>query len=294
MGTSASSKGPGSGVSMVPPWVPDIVLPATQPDSDETQPIEGNGQNRSLPTPNSNLLDPVLQTPEQIFSIAPARRFASARKNFGSFGRSNDKKEMRRGMREYVCKGYRGKATAVRRFGGTISTASALYGALSSIVEGQPAVPGSLLDRALLAGKSAREIIDAVVEAIRPIDGTQDAEANRIAIKEALSKLLTLFPDADLLSLTEDQRAAAIENFVALDIYHRVVLDIGKTIQEKAQNAAEGLSRLKDVKDFIKETVAASFRKLSILGNIVNSRSVNIVVKAAIHGTFQVFEEWVQ
>ena len=48
--------------------------------------------------------------------------------------------------------------------------------------------------------------MDAIVEAVRPADGTQDAEANRAAIKDALSELLTMFPDADLLNLTEDQR----------------------------------------------------------------------------------------
>jgi hypothetical protein len=103
--------------------------------------------------------------------------------------------------------------------------------------------------------------MDAVVEAVRPADGTQDAESSRAAIKESLSELLTVFPDADLLNLTDDQRGAAIERFVAIDVYRRAVLDIGKTIQEKAPTASVGLSRLKEVKDYIKQGLHRANRR---------------------------------
>lgn len=135
--------------------------------------------------------------------------------------------------------------------------------------------------------------MDAIVEAVRPVDGTQDAEATRAAIKNALSELLTIFPDADLLNLTEDQRGAAIERFVAIDVYRRAALDIGKTIQDKAPTAAVGLARLKEVKDYIKQTVAAAFRKLRDAGDRVTSGRVNQVVSAALGETFQVFEAYV-
>ena len=54
----------------------------------------------------------------------------------------------------------------------------------------------------------------------------EDAEASRAAIKNALSELLTMFPEADLLKLSEDQRAFAIERFVAIDVYRRFQLDL--------------------------------------------------------------------
>ncbi len=134
--------------------------------------------------------------------------------------------------------------------------------------------------------------MDAIVEAVRPADGTQDAEANRAAIKDALSELLTTFPEADLLNLTEDQRGTAIEGFVAIDVNQRVMLDIGKTIQDKAPTAAVALSRLKEVKDYVKQTVAASFRKLRDAGHRVTTGRVNEVVCAALEDTFLVFEEY--
>jgi hypothetical protein len=99
--------------------------------------------------------------------------------------------------------------------------------------------------------------MDAVVEAVRPADGTQDAEAERASTRDALSELLTQFPDADLLSLSEKQRVLITERFVAIDVFRRIQLDVGKTIQDKAPTAGAGLARLKEVKDYVKETVAA-------------------------------------
>jgi hypothetical protein len=132
--------------------------------------------------------------------------------------------------------------------------------------------------------------MDAVVEAVRPADGTQDAEAARAAIKDALSELLTMFPEADLLNLSEDQRGFAIEHFVAIDVYRRFQLDLGKTVQDKAPTATVALARLKEVKDYIKETVAAAFRKLRAAAIRLTTGRVNEFVRSALGKTIQVFE----
>jgi hypothetical protein len=136
--------------------------------------------------------------------------------------------------------------------------------------------------------------MDAVVEAVRPPDGTQDAEASRAAIRDALSELLTMFPDADLLNLSEDQRATVIERFVALDVFRRAALDVGKIIQDKAPTATAGAGRLKEVKEYIKQSVAAAFRKLHNAGNRVTAGRVAQVVRDALAETFQVFEAYIQ
>jgi len=278
---------------MVPPWVPDPVPPPPPPDGNGAGPADGGGQDgqqtpgQNQPTPPTAPTVPAAPRPSP---IAPAARFGGARRSLGRFASSGDSRDMRRGLRHYVRSGYGGGGTAVRRFGGTASTAGALYGALSSVAGGQAPSAGSPLDPVLLAGRSAREIMDAVVEAVRPADGTQDAEAGRAAIKDALSELLTMFPQADLLNLSEDQRGFAIEHFVAIDVYRRFQLDLGKTIQDKAPTATAGLARLKEVKNYIKETVAAAFRKLRAAGSRVTTGRVNEFVRAALSETFQVFE----
>lgn len=291
MGTSASSNGPGGGVPLVPPWVPP--LPPLPPLIPPVPPVEPPGAEPAGGPAAPAAPNPQQPAQTQPSPIAPASRFGGARLNFGKFsGGGGNRRDMQRGLREYVRKGYGGRANTVRRFGGTASTAGALYGALSNVAGGQPAAPGSPLDPALLAGRTAREVMDAVVEAVRPADGTQDAEASRAAIKDALSELLALFPGADLLNLTEDQRALAIERFVAIDVYQRAMLDIGKTILAKAPTATVGLARQKEVKEYIKQTVAASFRNLRNSGRRVTTGRVNEVVRAALDETFKVFEEY--
>ncbi|MEO2218738.1 Qat anti-phage system associated protein QatB [Chromobacterium vaccinii] len=268
MGTSQSSKGAGAGVPMVPSWVDDP--PAEAPTGDQ-------------PLPAAPLLAP----------IAPERRWIGVNRNLGEYAKTGDRDAMRSGLGHYVRSGYGGSTTAARRMGLTAATAGTLNGVLVGLASGQPA-PGSPLDPALLAGRSADEIMDAVVEAVRPVDGTQDAEASRAAIRDALSELLTRFPDADLLSLTPEQRNLAIERFTAHDVFRRFDLDVGQTIREKAPNAVVALSRLKQVRDYVKETVVAAFRKLRDARQQLTAGKISEVVRAALSETFEVFEEYAE
>ena len=252
MGTSQSSSGSPSGVPMVPPWVP-AVAPPVDLDSDDIavpdqQPADEQATSLELPQP---------------VPVAPEGRFGPSRTSLNQYARLGSVDAMRRGLGHYVRRGLGGSGTATRRFGGTIRTAGALYGTLSATAAGQATGPESPLDPALLAGQSANEVMDAVVEAVRPVDGTQDAEASRRAIRDALSELLNRFPDADLLNLSEEQRLFVIEQFVALDVYIRFHLDVGKTVQDTAPSLTTALSRLRDVKDYIRERVSAAFRRIS-------------------------------
>ena len=293
MGTSASSKGPSGGVPMVPPWVPDPVPPDAVP-APPVPPLENTGGSGPADGGNQNGQQaPPIAAP-RASPIAPVGRFGGARRSLTRFASGGDARNMRRGVRHYVRSGYGGGGGAVRRFGGTASTANALYGALSSVAGGQAPTAGSPLDPVLLAGRSAREIMDAVVEAVRPADGTQDAEAGRVSIKDALSELLTMFPNADLLNLNEDQRTFTIERFVAIDVFRRFQLDLGKTIQDKAPTAMAALARLKEVRNYIKETIASAFRKLRAAGSRLTTGRVNEFVRDALREAFQVFEGYIQ
>jgi len=283
MGTSASSRGAPSGVPMVPPWVPDVV-PADGPDA---------GDDDAPDQPASNT-PPAPAAPAPPVPIAPAGRFGPSRVSLGRYARSGSSDDMRRGLGHYVGKGLGGGGTASRRFGGTASTAGSLYGALSSAASGQAAAPGSPFDPALLAGRSASETMDALVEAVRPIDGTQDAESSRQAIRDALSELLTRFPEADLLNLSEDQRVFAIERYVAVDVYNRFRLDVGKAIQDNAPGVGAALARFKEVKDYIKQTVSAAFRQVRAAGLALSAGRITQMVRQALGETFRVFEDYVR
>lgn len=275
MGTSHSSGGSPGGVPMVPPWVPDASNEGPQ------APTSGEG-----PVPPAEQPVPV--------PVAPAGRFGSARRALGRFVQGGDAQQLRRGVGRYVRDGYGGSATAARRLGGTARTASALFSALGGSPGGAAGTTGRVFDAEHLRGHSAQEIIDSVIEAVRPVDGTQDAEASRAALSDALSELLKQFPEIDLLNPTPEQREVAVERYVAIDVYRRFELDLGKHIREKAPSVTVGLSRLKQAKDYIKQTVSAAFRKLRDAGRTMTTGGVSRLVRSALTEACRVFEAYAE
>ena len=198
---------------------------------------------------------------------------------------------MRRGIGHFARKGSGGGAIAAQRMGATARTAGALYGALSSLAAGQTAqTAAGALDRNALQGRSVDQLITTIVESVRPVDGTQDGEVARNALQGALSsELLERYPQADLLDLSEEQRLFVIERYMALDIFCRVELEVGKAIQDKAPTASVGLARLREVKNYIKQTVASIFREIVKKGDTLSPRRVAGIVRQAIQQTFDVF-----
>jgi hypothetical protein len=173
----------------------------------------------------------------------------------------------------------------------TGSTASALGRVLGGLASAQTGTP---LERSLLEGRTAEEIMDRVVDAVRPVDGTQDAEASRAAIRDALSDLLTQFQDADLLDLSVEQREFAIERFAAHDVFRRFELDVGQQIQASAPTVGEGLAHLKEARDYVRQTISASFRKLREAGRSLTNTHVSQVVRDALRDAFEVFEGYLE
>jgi len=201
---------------------------------------------------------------------------------------------MKKGVGRYIQTGLGGTKTAVRRFGGTARTADALYNALSGVASGKAPSAENPLDPKILGGKSAQEVMDAVVEAVQPVDGTLDGEASRSAIRDALSELLSKFTDADILNLKEAERDFVIQQYIALDVFGHFQLDVGKVLQDKAPSTKTALARLKEVKNYIKETVAASFRKLSAAGQKLSAGRVKQFVGDALKDAFDVFQEYLK
>ena len=184
---------------------------------------------------------------------------------------------------------------AVRRFGGTAPNGS---GALRRPLSPDASMAtGSPLDHfSVLVGCSADQVMDAIVDAVRPVDGTQDAEAGRAAIKDALSEMLDQFPDADLLNLDDGQRIFAVEHFVAFDVFRRLQLDLGKVIQDKAPTATAAMARLqRGSRDYVKETVAASFRKLEAApAHRLAASLVPRIVRASMVEAIAVFQAYTE
>ncbi len=276
MGTSGSSPGPGSGVHLIPPWVSDPdIQPPTEPGDDQ-EPDEGNPEN--LP-----------QAPPQ---IAPMGRFRGARTDLGDFANSSSDYSLRRGVGHYVRTGLGGSRNASRRMAGTARRAGGLYGVLHDLSGGRTPSAHPGLDPARLAGRPAREVVDCIAEALSPSDGTQDSEASRHSISNALSELIRRQPTVDLISLTQEQIFVAIELFIGADICRRIELDVGNAIFEKAPDPASAIRRLEQMYRYVRQVVASSFRLWDVESGPLTEQAATSLASGVIQETFEVFESY--
>ncbi|MFB9651564.1 Qat anti-phage system associated protein QatB [Pseudarthrobacter oxydans] len=221
--------------------------------------------------------------------LAPPARFRGARRSLGEYARNGDSSELRRALGHYVRTGYGGSRTMTRRLGGTAATANRLGGVLQS---GRMPDGTELRDAIIAGGNDVNVVLDAIADAASPIDGTQDKEASRRAVRDSLSELLVKYPDADLAALTDVQRLFVIERYAALDVYGRFCLDLQKTVMEKASDAATGLRRLKSIREFVVQQVAAAFRAVRERGLATDTRSIARLTSEALKETLAVFEEY--
>ena len=272
MGTSASSLGPGTGVLLIPPWVPE---PETEPVDDQRPGKDGPEVSPPAPIP-----------------LAPAGRFRRARIHLGEFADSGSRVGLRRGLRHYVRTGLGGSRSASRRMVSTAGKAGALYGVLQAL--GSGAIPQVDLgvDAADLAGRPAREIVDRIAEALSPTDGTLDSEASRKSISWALCEFVRREPTADLVALTQEQIELAIVLFISADVCSRIELDVGKTIFDRAPDAATAVNRLQGMNSYVHQVIAAAFRRHAGNSNSLTQRAAVQLANRVIQETFEVFESY--
>jgi hypothetical protein len=273
MGTSASSKGPGGDVPLVPPWVPPVDLPPeTDNQSDETEEVPST--ERSV--------------------LAPLARFKYARMNFGQYAHTGSRNDLKAGLGHDTRTGLGGARHATRRMGGTAKTAGALRGVFDALRSGATPPVDLGIDPSALSGRPAQEIRDRIVDAIRPTDGTQDTEASRDSIAHAISDLLEQDPSIDLTALTPKQIDFIVEYYVAYDLCRRIELDIGQAIRDKVRDAATWVHRLEEIRQYVCQKVAACFRSRTNTGGRFTRQNATTMVALVIKDVFTVFEEYLK
>jgi hypothetical protein len=263
---------------MVPPWVPS----APPPDAESTE-------------SGDQVDDPGLPgIPDVAIPRAPEGRFYATRVNLGKFASSGNADNLRRGVGNYVKGGYGGSGTAAKRFAGTAQTAGSLYDALSSGAAAKRSPERDALEAAFRSGASVAILITALIETLLPVDGSQDTELGRTSLAEASSDLLVRFPDADILNLTDEQRNMFVARYVAMDVYGRFFLDVGKHIIENAPSYTAGLSRLHEAKEYIRETVIAALGKMLAATQSLTKSRVITLVSTALRDAFDVFQGYTE
>ena len=248
MGTSASSAGPGANVSFDPPWLNDIpVGGAGQVDGGASAPAEAPAE-----------------------GVAPAERFRGARTSLGAFARNGDSGALARAAGHYSRKGMGGARNVAARMRTSTKAGAGLGSLLQATRERSDPQINQWMDALRATNPSAQTVIDAIVSRVLPEGGSVDEESAKDSMAQALSELMVLDPQVDLLTLQDAQIWTLMQLYLGHEACNRMYADIGETVLSAASisKAYELRDRVSDRERFF---IALSY-DLQVTGNLEKAR----------------------
>ena len=261
MGTPASSKGPGAGVSFDPPWLDDIDVP---------------GQDNQ-----NNNVNPAIE-------IAPKARFGSARRSMGEYVRSGSRDSVRRSLGHYSKTGMGGAQNVARRMRTSTKTASNFFNTFRSLRDDTTFSLGKEISELKNRGANASEIIDAIVGHVCPNGGSADEISCRDSGTSALSEFMDQNPDADFGNLSDDQIWSLTAIYLGNEVFNRIQMDIGQAFEKQDVPYVDRVTRLNDMREYIQSEIAIQMDALRKTAD--QNVDMNQLFQDTIKNTFEVFE----
>jgi len=277
MGTSTSSRGPASGISMDPPWLDDINSGTSIPiDSDSS-----SEQENEIPTEAPHT--------QELITVAPRARFGTARKNLAEFARTGSQDSFKRAVGHYSKKGMGGASNVSKRMRASTSSVSGLVSFLRDVQNQSLSDIQDWANNLMSKSPTANEVIDAIIDRVTTEGGVIDEESIKDSMANAMSDLLEENPDLDLLKLGDDESWDLIENFLSYEASNRLQLDIGQLL-ERTLTPAEMVQRTDEMYEYLKAEISAQLQPYKSLDKHPSISKLNAVIHQALESTFIVFE----
>lgn len=253
MGTSASNKGPASGISLDPPW-----LPQDQQD---------------------NPAGPL---------IAPPARFRSARRELTEYLRTGDTHSLKRALGLYSHTGMGGAAKLSQRMQRTSKTAGGIFSFFQAIQNPTDASLREWVEALQNQNISKENLIDSFVDRVLSIAGSLDEDSCRQAMDKAMVELLKQNEDIDFFHLTENEIWLLLTHFVANEAYNRFSIDLGAKMERMSLSPELIVARQNEMLSYLYAEIQAQLQSARSQNN---DYSVERIISAAIKNTFSVYEE---
>lgn len=276
MGTSASSKGPGSNVPFDPPWLNDI-------------PVGGEGDGTDGDIGGAD--QPAAPIAPQMPGVAPPKRFQAARQSLGAFARNGDTQALGRAAGYYSRTGMGGAAAVAARMRTSTKAAAGLGSFLQATRDRSDPTINQWMDSLRATNPSAQTVIDAVVAQILPEGGSVDEESAKDSMAQALSELIQLDPDLDLLALQDAQIWTLMQLYLGHEACNRMYVDIGLLFESARFDPATIVQRTNEMRSFLKNSVAAQLETVRHATPNPTRAQLETVLRDAIQTTFAVFED---
>jgi hypothetical protein len=253
MGTSSSSSGPRSGVPFDPPWLEPY-----------TQPLE----------------------------LAPPGRFRNARRLLGEYIKSGDRDSLKRGLGSYSRQGMGGAVRVAHRMRASTSAGAGLFNLLQQLRDSSDVKVRGWVRQLADKNLSANEIADEIVNQVCATGGSLDEVSCRNSMSQALSDLLSINSDIDLVSMDNDSIWMTMEFFIANEAFNRLSLDVGQLFESAKYSYKETVSRMNEMREYLRSEVSSQMQILRFETKSAPSREeINNVLQSALRMTFEVFEE---
>lgn len=268
MGTSASSAGPGANVSFDPPWLNDIpVGGAGEVDGGASAPAEAPAE-----------------------GVAPAERFRGARSSLGTFARNGDSGALARAAGHYSRKGMGGARNVAARMRTSTRAGAGLGSLLQATRERSDPQINQWMDALRATNPSAQTVIDAIVSQILPEGGSVDEESAKDSMAQALSELMVLDPQVDLLTLQDAQIWTLMQLYLGHEACNRMYADIGQLFESARFDPAVVVQRTNEMRSFLKNAVAAQLDTVRQATPNPTRQQLESLLRDAVQTTFTVFE----
>jgi hypothetical protein len=265
MGTSSSSSGPASEIPFDPPWL-DSLVPKEEPQKEKVE-----------------------QTSEE---KAPARRFQQVRTSLGQYISSGDVSLLKDALRGYSKKGMGGASKVAKRMRYSSASGAILFDFLRETQNRSNPETRRWIDQLAKEKLSPAEISDRIIDRIIPGRGSLEEESCRISMANAMSEILKINPNTDLLNMDSESIWTLIESFVFNEALNRIYLDVGKSFERSGPSFKDSIPRLKEMKKYIKNVIYVQIKKLK--GDSLDdptTEEMEKLLQTAIELTFKVFEE---
>ena len=280
MGTSSSSSGPGGGVPFDPPWLVSVASEVGSPlerISGESAQLDQNFQQTELAA--------------QPVDIAPPRRFGNARRYLGEYVNSGDLGSLKKALGSYSRKGMGGASRVASRMRTSTSAGAGLFKFLQGVRDSRETEVRNWVNQLTLRNLSAYEVADEIINQVVSVGGSLDEESCRNSMSLAISDLLTIDPEVDLLNMNNDSIWTVMELFMANEAFNRLSLDIGQIFESARYLPREAVSRMNDMRSYLRSEISSQIQKLRINLSNPTKAEVNALLQSAIKITFEVFEE---
>lgn len=209
----------------------------------------------------------------------------------GEYASSGDRGSLKKALGNYSRKGMGGASRVASRMLTSTSAGAGLFNFLQGVRDSADIRVRDWVNQLTAKNLSAYEVADEIIDQVISTGGSLEEESCRDSMAQAMSDLLTIAPDVDFLNMDNDSIWTVMELFMANEAFNRLNLDIGQLFESDRYSPREAVSRMNDMRDYLKSEISAQIQELRTDTYNPTKAEMNALLQSAIKTTFEVFEE---